>query len=79
MRKLTVLLLGILFMLSQNKAIANDGYGLWLNYFPVSQSLQKDYQNQIKSLIIVGNNPTLEIAKTELSTGLNRMLGTQIS
>ena len=79
MRTLLIFSLVIFFILKQNTVTANDGYGLWLNYFPVSESLQKDYKDQIKSLQIIGNNPTFGIIKSELSKGLTSLLGTQIS
>ncbi len=78
MKTLTTFILILLFAFSQNTGIANDGYGLWLNYFPVSENLQKDYNEQVKSLQVIGNNATIEIVKSELSKGLTSLLGTQI-
>ena len=79
MKTLGILCITLFLIFSQNISFANDGYGLWLNYFPVSENLQKDYNDQIKSLEVVGNNPTIEIVKSELIKGLTSLLGTQIS
>ncbi len=79
MKNLTTFILVLLFIFNHNVVNANDGYGLWLNYFPVSENLQKDYKAQVKSLQVVGNNPTMAIVKSELSKGLTSLLGTQIS
>ncbi|MBN2634975.1 MAG: alpha-glucuronidase [Prolixibacteraceae bacterium] len=79
MKTLTTIILILLLVFNQNAVNANDGYGLWLNYYPVSESLQAAYKNQIQGLQVIGNNSTMDIVKTELSNGLNSILSEQIS
>lgn len=79
MKTLTTIILILFFVFNQNPVNANDGYGLWLNYYPVSESLQAAYKNQIQGLQVIGNNPTMDIVKTELTKGLNSIVGVQVS
>ncbi len=78
MKTFSVLFLILFLMLCQNTGFANDGYGLWLNYFPISESLRQEYSDQVKSIKVIGDSPTLEIVKKELFSGLNKMLGMQL-
>ena len=78
MKTFSVLFLILFLMLCQNTGFANDGYGLWLNYFPLSESLRQEYSDQVKSIKVIGDSPTLEIVKKELFSGLNKMLGMQL-
>src|SRR5688500_17822419 len=56
--------------------IANDGYNLWLQYQPVTQSrLLAQYRQTIRGLNIAGNSPTLTVAREELQKGLQGLLG----
>lgn len=59
-------------------AFADDGYNLWLNYSPVSENLQKNYQEEIKGFSVIGESATLNIVKDELQKGLNEILGITI-
>ena len=57
-------------------AFSEDGYDLWLRYAPVENvNLQKTYRSQVKSIAFNAKTPTLEAAKSELKTGLSKMLG----
>ena len=57
---------------------ASDGYNLWLNYKPVAEQFQNEYNQQIKSLLITGESPTLKLVKSELVSGLETMMGTKL-
>lgn len=58
---------------------ANDGHNLWLNYSPVSESLQKVWQKKITGFSVIGESPTMKIVSNELQNGLEAMLGSRIS
>ena len=60
-------------------ASANDGHNLWLNYSPVSESLQKNWQKKITGFKVIGDSPTMMIVKDELQNGLQAMLGTRVN
>lgn len=69
----------IVFIALCNRIVAaSDGYDLWLNYKPVAEKLQNEYGRQIKSLVIAGESPTLKLVKSELSSGLEKMLGKKL-
>jgi len=73
--KTSLIILFLLFFLFESSVIANDGYKLWLNYTPVNQSIQKAYRQQISGLMVLGESPILKIAKYELKSGLDVLLG----
>ncbi len=79
MKKYTVIVLLINILFSSGNSFAGDGYQLWLNYTPVSASLQKEYQIQIKGLKVTGESSTMKIVREELFSGLNAILGTEIA
>jgi alpha-glucuronidase len=58
---------------------ANDGHNLWLNYSPVSESLQKAWQKKITGYRVIGDSPTMKIVSNELQNGLQAMLGNRIN
>jgi len=67
---------GIILLFCTLSAFSEDGYDLWLRYAPVENvNLQKTYRNQVKSIAFDAKTPTLEAAKSELKTGLSKMLG----
>ncbi len=72
-RKAVMLIVVLLF--ANYSGFSKDGYELWLNYSPVSKSLQKDYRNKITGFAVYGASPTLQIARNELKTGLTSLLG----
>jgi alpha-glucuronidase len=58
---------------------AEDGYDLWLRYKPLTDAKRlAAYQNQIKSVTILGNSPTIQVATEELNRGLMGLLGKKI-
>ncbi|HEU5291126.1 MAG TPA: alpha-glucuronidase family glycosyl hydrolase [Cyclobacteriaceae bacterium] len=68
----------LLFILQT--ALAENGYRLWLRYDLIENTqTRNEYLQQIKSILVDGNSPTLTIAKKELIDGLNGLLGTRIS
>ncbi len=58
---------------------ADDGYRLWLKYDLISnpQKLQS-YQQAIRGCMIIGDSPILPVAKKELQTGLEGLLGSTV-
>jgi alpha-glucuronidase len=56
-----------------------DGYDLWLRYRLVPDASRlADYRAAITRLVVQGNSPTLRIARDELATGLQGLLGRTI-
>ncbi len=78
MKCISVFFLLTLLIINNMTVAASDGYNLWLNYKPVAAELQNEYNQQIKSLLITGDSPTLNIVKGELSSGLEKMLGKKL-
>jgi len=78
MKFISVFFLLILLILNSQAVAASDGYNLWLNYKPVAEKLQSEYNQQIKSLLIAGESPTMKLVKSELSSGLEIMLGKKL-
>ena len=77
--RITILLVLLSFFLISKKAIAEDGYRLWLRYDLVSNSQKlKEYRSAIKSFLIEGESPTLLAASSELELALNGLLGAPI-
>lgn len=71
-------LLFLLFIIFQ-VTHAEDGYRLWLRYDPIGdQKILQDYRTRINSVFFTGDSPTLSVAKTELSAGLNGLLNSSI-
>jgi len=59
---------------------AENGYRLWLRYDLISdQKILENYQGTINSILTEYNSPTMDIAATEFQTGLEGLLGIQIS
>ena len=59
-------------------ACAEDGYEMWLRYLPLAKPVVTDYQQQIKSVVVEANTPTLTVAAAELQRGLNGLLSKPI-
>ncbi len=74
--KFTVIFFCLLIIVKTG--FAEDGYKLWLNYKPVSLTLQNTYKIQVKGLKVVGESSTMKIVKEELQHGLNTILGAEI-
>lgn len=58
---------------------ADDGYRLWLQYGVISnpQKLQS-YKNGITGWMVIGDSPTLTVAKEDLQAGLNGLFGVAV-
>src|SRR5262245_29420906 len=57
---------------------AEDGYRLWLRYDVLPSPAVETYRSQIASVVVDGKSQTFEKIKTELSHGLNGLLGRSI-
>jgi len=58
---------------------AEDGYRLWLRYDKINDAaLLNKYNTLIRSANVLGNSPTLAVAKEELQNGLAGLLGKKI-
>ncbi|NLV19523.1 MAG: alpha-glucuronidase [Bacteroidetes bacterium] len=58
---------------------AEDGYRLWLRYDAVTdQKVLKEYGRIIKGWVVEGDSPVLAVAKKELQTGLDGLLGKSV-
>ena len=74
-----ILFLLFLFLSFAFLAQAEDGYRLWLRYDKVKDAgLLQQYQKQIDAIRFQGSSETLKVAKKELLTGLQGLLGKQI-
>jgi|APTNR8051073442_1049403.scaffolds.fasta_scaffold00003_535 alpha-glucuronidase len=68
-----------LLLLIFQTAKTENGYRLWLRYDLLKNQQQvAEYRKQIKSLLFEDTSPTLVIAKKELLTGLNGLLGVAV-
>ena len=64
------------FSLFTLAAHSEDGYRLWLRYEPISNAdLLKSYRATIQNLHFYGSSPHLDVAKKEMLTGLDGLLG----
>src|SRR5688572_8477485 len=72
--------LTILVLVLVNPSLnAEDGYQLWLRYELISdQQKLNEYRNLIKGWIVNGNSPTSDIARKELRSALNGLLGVPV-
>ena len=70
----------LLFLFSmQNFLRAEDGYRLWLKYDKIAgQQRLSNYQNSIKGLMIFGDSPSINVASSELQSGLAGLLGQDV-
>lgn len=70
------LLLTINFVIAFTlSGIAQSGYQLWFDYKPLDAQLVEQYRSAIQTLVFPTANKTDSIAKQELLTALNGMLG----
>ncbi|MDB5262743.1 MAG: alpha-glucuronidase [Adhaeribacter sp.] len=62
------------------EATAEDGYRLWQRYDLVKDTKKlKQYRNHLQAVVIEGNSPTLTVAKQELQSGLQGLLGKSVT
>jgi alpha-glucuronidase len=70
----------ICFLLSSSILFAEDGYPLWLRYDKIDDNtLLQRYTKRIAAVQFMTTSPTLSVAKQELFTGLNGLLGKKIA
>lgn len=74
----------VIFVLSHFFLIGNlyaeDGYRLWLRYDKIDNPrVLQQYRASLSSVQMLGNNPTIIAAKTELIQGLEGLLGSKIA
>ena len=74
MMKRTLLMIGLMVG-CLTASFAQSGYNLWLNYKPLEAPLAEQYRTAIQTLVFPVTNDTDSLAKQELLTALNRMLG----
>ena len=77
---IAIFLTFILFFSNSYKIIAEDGYDLWLRYKKIENAgLLKNYQSQMKNVVIKSETATFNAIKKELKTALPGMLDSEIS
>lgn len=70
---------GLLFCLMVLSTYAEDGYRLWLRYDLIDdEQLLENYRTQIKSLLIIDENATMDVIKRECDLGFSGLLGQNI-
>ena len=59
---------------------AEDGYRLWLRYEKITDArVMSLYKKNIRSLAVVGNTPTIDVAKEEIIKAFSGLTGTTLS
>ena len=80
MKKTPRLFLTICFLSLFTAVRAEDGYRLWLRYDKISNAaLLNQYRSRISAVYFKSTSPTLLIAKNELLTGLQGLLGKAVA
>jgi alpha-glucuronidase len=76
MKRLFTLFFAVAGLFFQLEIKAEDGYGLWLRYDPVTDKLLlEQYSKTVRGWLIEGDSPTIKAANHELQLGLGTMLG----
>jgi alpha-glucuronidase len=57
------------------RAMAEDGYQLWLRYMPIAGPVRDAYAARATGIVALGNSPRVQAAVAELNSGLTGMLG----
>lgn len=66
-------------ILSGTVSKANVGYGLWLDYKKIEDTvLLSNYRNALTTVSVLGDSPTTELAREELGRGLSLLLDRNI-
>lgn len=77
---IAIFLTFILFFSNSYKIKAEDGYDLWLRYKKIENpDLLKNYQSQLKNVVIKSETATFKAIKNELKTALPGMLVSDVS
>jgi alpha-glucuronidase len=73
------ILLALLLTGAARPARADDGYDLWLRYWPIGDPQRlAEYRAAISQLVVEGESPTLTVAREELARGLRGLLDRDI-
>jgi alpha-glucuronidase len=76
----TFFLLLLLSVFEIKDANAEDGYRMWLRYDPVNdQDLLREYRTLLSRVILNDDTRTMSAVKSEITHGLNGLLGTRIT
>lgn len=74
------MLFTVMLLLMMLSSTAEDGYRLWLRYDKIqNEALLQQYRNVVRSVFFEGSSPTLNIAKAELLSALEGLLGKKIN
>lgn len=77
---IAIFLTFVLFFSNSYKIKAEDGYDLWLRYKKIENpDLLKNYQSQLKNVVIKSETATFKAIKNELKTALPGMLVSDVS
>jgi alpha-glucuronidase len=69
----------LVLILGATSARAEDGYELWLRYRPVTDAaLLAHYREQVGSLVVAGDSPTMRAARAELARGVRGLLDREV-
>ncbi len=69
----------IILLASCSFAYAGDGHSLWLRYEPVAnKQLLHQYRSMITTVVVEGNSPTIQPARSELRRGLDGLLDADV-
>jgi len=70
----------VMLLVSSLPAASEDGYRLWLRYDKIDNAtLLQQYRSLIPSIQVNGSSQTINIAKEELTRGLEGLLGKKLS
>ncbi len=79
MKKTIIIISIFLTLIIENNLQADDGYRLWLKYDKISNPIRlQTYKKLIKGWMCFGESSTMSVAKKELHTGLEGLLGSVI-
>ncbi|WP_373496564.1 alpha-glucuronidase family glycosyl hydrolase [Aquiflexum sp.] len=71
--------LSLLFLFVTCIATANDGYKLWLQYFPFeNQAVSDYYRDYLENINIVGTSPTIDVIQKELEIAASGFLNNNV-
>lgn len=77
---IAIFLTFVLFFSNSYKIKAEDGYDLWLRYKKIENpDLLKNYQSQLRNVVIKSETATFKAIKNELKTALPGMLVSDVS
>lgn len=73
--KFVSLLMCLYLFCMHGSSLAQSGYGLWLDYKPLSVELSATYRHQLAHLVFPAGGVTDSVAKQELLLSMQKMLG----